>query len=43
MDKVIEVEDEFSMTVSGVAKNPPVNSHIQFDLLLPYSFSGAWS
>ena len=36
--KVLQVDGEFSMVVSGVAKNAPVNSQIQFDMLVPYSF-----
>ena len=25
------------MTVAGIAENPPVNSHIQYDIVIPYS------
>jgi putative ABC transport system permease protein len=30
--------DNTPVTVTGIAKNPPVNSHIQFDMLLSSSF-----
>jgi putative ABC transport system permease protein len=36
--KTITLDDDYPVLVSGVAENPPVNSQIQFDLLLPYSF-----
>ena len=36
--KTIVVEGDHPMTVSGVAENSPVNSQIQFDFLIPYSF-----
>lgn len=32
--KTVEVDGAFPMRVSGIAENPPVNSHIQFDLLI---------
>ena len=35
--KTLIVDGENPMTVSGIAENPPVHSHIQFDYLLPYS------
>jgi len=37
MGKTIEVEGNFLKTVSGVAENTPINSQIQFDVLVPYS------
>jgi putative ABC transport system permease protein len=37
MGKMLEIDGEFPKIVSGVAANAPVNSQIQFDLLLPYS------
>ncbi len=30
--------DDYPMTVTGIAENPPVNSHIQFDILLSYTY-----
>jgi putative ABC transport system permease protein len=35
--KTLMIDGEYPMTVSGIAENTPVNSQIQFDLLLPYS------
>ncbi|MDX1943010.1 MAG: FtsX-like permease family protein, partial [Saprospiraceae bacterium] len=32
--KTLKLDGESVKTVSGIAENPPVNSHIQFDLLL---------
>jgi len=29
--------DEYPMVVTGVCENPPLNSHIQFDLVIPFS------
>src|SRR5882672_2384874 len=38
LGKTMVLRDAYPMTVSGVAKNPPVNSQIQFDLVVPVSF-----
>src|ERR1035437_4664433 len=41
MGKVIEMKtnDEFEIfTVTGIAKNPPLNSTIRFELLVPFEF-----
>jgi putative ABC transport system permease protein len=35
--KTIEIDGEFLKTISGVAENTPVNSQIQYDIVLPYS------
>ena len=35
--KTLEIDGKFLKTVSGVAENTPVNSQIQYDLLLTYS------
>ena len=35
--KTLEIDGKFLKTVAGVAENTPVNSQIQFDLLLTYS------
>lgn len=34
--KTIELDGRFPMTVTGIAENVPVNSQLQFDLLVPY-------
>jgi putative ABC transport system permease protein len=36
--KTILVGDEYPMTVSAIAENPPINSQIQFDLLYSTAF-----
>jgi len=36
--KSMLIDGEYPMTIAAVAKDPPVNSHIQFDFLFPYSF-----
>ncbi|MEP7107183.1 MAG: ABC transporter permease [Ferruginibacter sp.] len=36
--KDLVIDGKYPMTISGIAENTPVNSQIQFDLLLPYSF-----
>jgi putative ABC transport system permease protein len=38
LGKTVMVDGEYPMTVSGIAENPPANSQIQFDLVLPVSF-----
>ncbi len=35
--KDLLIDGEFPMTVTGVAENPPVNSHIQFDMLVAFA------
>ena len=35
--KTLEIDGQFPKIVSGVAENTPVNSHIQYDLVLAYS------
>jgi len=37
MGKDILVDGEFPKTITGIAADCPVNSHIQFDLLVPYA------
>jgi putative ABC transport system permease protein len=41
-DKTILMDDQ-PMTVSGVAEDPPVNSHLQFDILVPYVYFRDWA
>ena len=36
--KTILLDDEYPMTVSGIAEDAPVNSHIQYSYILPSSF-----
>jgi putative ABC transport system permease protein len=36
--KIIKTENIDNFTVTGVLKNPPINSRFQFDYLLPWSF-----
>ena len=36
--KILNVEDRFDFEVTGVLKDLPANSHIQFDVLAPFSF-----
>jgi len=35
--------DDRPMTVAGVAENPPANSHLQFDILIPYIYFRNWA
>jgi putative ABC transport system permease protein len=37
MGKTMIVDGDYPMTVTGVAKDVPVNSHIKFEFLLPFS------
>ncbi len=37
LDQIV-LMDNNPMRVSGIAANPPVNSHIQFDLVIPYAW-----
>ena len=43
LGKTIMLDDTLPMIVSGIAENTPVNSHIQFDMLLPFSYFRAWA
>src|SRR6266496_2490122 len=36
--KIIKTENTDNFTITGVLKNPPVNTRFQFDYLLPWSF-----
>jgi len=38
MGEILRVEDRFDFKVSGVLKNIPRNSHLQFDILAPFPF-----
>ncbi len=35
--------DDHPMIVGGVAENPPVNTHLQYAILVPYSYFRAWA
>jgi len=37
MGKVIEMDKQFHLTVTGIAKDVPSNSHLDFDLVVPIS------
>ena len=37
MGKTLEIDGKDLKTVTGISADPPVNSQIQFDILLPYS------
>ena len=37
LGKTIEIDGNFLKTVSGIAENTPINSQIQFDLVVPYA------
>lgn len=37
MNKILQMDGE-AMTVAGVAADPPLNSHVEFDMLVPYSW-----
>lgn len=41
--KTMLLEDNNLMTVAGVAENPPANSHLQFDILIPYTYFRNWA
>jgi putative ABC transport system permease protein len=38
LGKTIRVDGDYPMIVSGVVENAPVNSQIQYDFLIPYTF-----
>jgi len=40
--KTILMDDQ-PMIVSGVAENAPINSHLQFDIIVPYSYFRNWA
>lgn len=42
LGKVVIMDDQ-PMTVSAVTANPPLNSHIQFDILIPYEWLRAYA
>jgi putative ABC transport system permease protein len=37
MNKTLELDKQLQLKVTGIAKNPPSNSHLYFDLLVPLS------
>jgi putative ABC transport system permease protein len=38
MNKIIRIDNQYNIKVSGVMKDAPLNSTLQFQFLLPYSF-----
>ncbi|NIJ51824.1 ABC transporter permease [Dyadobacter arcticus] len=36
--KTVSLNNDQALTLVGVAKNPPANSHLQFDVLLPFNY-----
>ncbi|HSZ35339.1 MAG TPA: ABC transporter permease [Puia sp.] len=37
MNKIMDVDKSLHLKVTGIAKNPPSNSHLSFDLVIPLS------
>ena len=37
MGKIIEMDKDFQLKVTGIAKDVPSNSHLDFDLVVPLS------
>jgi putative ABC transport system permease protein len=37
MNKVMDLDKELHLKVTGIAKNPPSNSHLSFDMVVPLS------
>jgi putative ABC transport system permease protein len=35
--RTVTIWNEYPMTISGVCENPPVNSHLQLDLVVPFA------
>jgi putative ABC transport system permease protein len=40
--KVIKLNNKYNVTVTGVVKNIPANSHFSFTMLLPFEALGPW-
>ena len=38
MNKIIRIDNQYNIKVTGVMKDVPANSTLQFSYLLPYSF-----
>jgi putative ABC transport system permease protein len=38
LDRAILLNNDKTLKLVGVAKNPPTNSHLQFDVLLPFAY-----
>ncbi len=47
LGKTININNEYDFTVTGIIKNIPHNSHLQFDILIPFirieDFETAWA
>jgi putative ABC transport system permease protein len=37
MGRTLIIDNDYPMMVAGVCENPPLNSHIQFDMIVPYA------
>jgi len=40
MGKVLNIQNKFDLMVTGVMKNTPQNSHLRFDLMVPFALAG---
>ncbi len=39
MDKMVDLDKRFHLKVTGIAKNAPSNSHLNFDVVVPFQTS----
>lgn len=42
MDKIVTMEGGLTFTVTGVMEDVPVNSHLQFDFIIPFEIQRRW-
>ena len=43
LGKTLNIEERFDFKVTGIAKNPPSNSHIDFDFLVRFDFINSYA
>jgi putative ABC transport system permease protein len=43
LGKILNIEDRYDFKVTGVVKNPPSNSHIDFDFLVRFDFINSYA
>jgi len=43
LGKIIKIDNSYDFLVTGVLKNIPKNSHLQFDFLIPFEFGREWN
>ncbi|MCJ7582900.1 MAG: ABC transporter permease [Candidatus Aminicenantes bacterium] len=43
LGKVVKIDNFYDFLVTGVLKNIPTNSHLQFDFLIPFVFGREWN